>query len=182
VRRSRARSNPAASPLWLLLAFVVIVVASYVFFTHRKPAPPTDRATIYYTKADGKTLASYSVSLRPPQPTETADDRLQYVVLYAATQAVAGPQSSVAAVRFPVGTHVRAANVKGSTAVVDLSGDVKNQTGGSLSETGEFKALVWTLTAIPGIDAVSVKVDGAKVDTLPGGHLALDTPLRRSDW
>lgn len=182
MRRSRARSNPANSPLWLLLAFAVIVAASYVFFTHRKSAAPTDRVTVYYTKTDGKTEGSYTVSLRPPQPGEDAAARLQYVVLYAATQAVAGPESGIEAIRFPVGTHVRAANVSGSTAIVDLSGDVKNQPGGSLAETGEFKSLVWTLTAIPGIGAVSVKVDGQTVNTLPGGHLALDTPLRRSDW
>jgi len=181
VRRSRARSNPANSPLWLLLAFVVIVAGSFLLFRHPK-SPVGDHVSVYYTKIDGKTVVPWSVSMRPPQKGESPADRMRYAVLYASTQAVAGPDSSVSAIRFPVGTHVRSANVSGSVATVDLSADVKNQVGGSLAESGEFKALVWTLTALPGIDAVLVKVDGATVDALPGGHLELDQPLRRSDW
>lgn len=181
MRRSRARSNPANSPLWLLLAFVVIVIGSFLVFRHPKSAIG-DHINVYYTKTDGTTVVPWSVSMRPPQSGESAEDRLRYAVLYAATQAVAGPDSSVTAIRFPVGTHVRSANVAKNVATVDLSADVKNQAGGSLSESGEFKGLVWTLTALPGIDAVSVKVDGVTVNTLPGGHLELDQPLRRSDW
>lgn len=181
MRRSRARSNPANSPLWLLLAFVVIVIGSFLLFRHPK-SPIGDHISVYYTKTDGKTVVPWSVSMRPPQKGEGASDRLRYAALYAATQAVAGPDSSVSAIRFPVGTHVRSANVANNVATVDLSADVKNQAGGSLAESGEFKGLVWTLTALPGIGAVSVKVDGVTVDTLPGGHLELDQPLRRSDW
>ncbi len=36
-------------------------------------------------------------------------------------------------------------------------------------ETGEFKALVWTLTALPGVDRVAVRVQGRQLQTLPGG-------------
>jgi len=181
VRRSRPRSNPANSPLWLLLAFIVIVAGTFLLFRHPK-SPIGEHIAVYYTKTDGKTVVPWVVSVRPPQKNESADDRLRYAVLYAATQAVAGPDSSVSAIRFPVGTHVRSANVAKNVAAIDLSADVKNQAGGSLAETGEFKALVWTLTALPGIDAVAVKVDGVTVDTLPGGHLELDQPLRRSDF
>ena len=181
MRRSRARSNPANSPLWLLLVFLIIVVGSFLLFRHPKSAIG-DHISVYYTKTDGKTVVPWTVSMRPPQNGESAAGRTRYAVLYAATQTVAGPESSVSAIRFPAGTHVRCANVSGSVATIDLSADVKNQVGGSLAESGEFKALVWTLTALPAIDAVSVKVDGATVDTLPGGHLELDQPLRRSDW
>ena len=55
-------------------------------------------------------------------------------------------------------------------------------TGGSFAETGEFKALVWTLTGLPGVSAVQIEVDGAKVATLPGGHLELEQPLARSSF
>ncbi|MBV9269698.1 MAG: GerMN domain-containing protein, partial [Candidatus Eremiobacteraeota bacterium] len=181
VRRSRNYSNRANTPLWLLLAFVVIVAGSFLLLRHPKSAIG-DHITVYYTKTDGKTVVPWTVSMRPAQKGESPADRLHYAVLYGATQAVAGPDSSISAIRFPVGTHVRAVNVAGNVATIDLSADVKNQVGGSLAESGEFKALVWTLTALPGIEAVSVKVDGVKVDTLPGGHLELDQPLRRSDW
>jgi N-acetylmuramoyl-L-alanine amidase len=120
--------------------------------------------------------------MRPQQSGESSTEHLHNTVLYAATQAVAGPPTSVAAVRFPEGTHVLSADVNESTATVDLSGEVKNQSGGVLGESGAFKSLVWTLTALPGISQVAVRVEGQTLSTLPGGHLELDEPLHRSDW
>src|SRR5262249_4200032 len=104
------------------------------------------------------------------------------VVFYAATQAIAGPPQDVEAIRFPSGTHVLSVELDGKTATVDLSPEVKNVGGGSLDEGGMFKSLVWTLTALPGIDSVGIRVAGAQVATLPGGHLELDEPLNRSSW
>lgn len=120
--------------------------------------------------------------MRPQQPGESAQAHLRDAVLYGAVQAVTGPESSISAIRFPAGTHVLAADVKDSTATVDLSGEVRNQTSGVLGESGEFKALVWTLTALAGINEVAIRVQGQQLSTLPGGHLELDEPLRRSDW
>ena len=107
---------------------------------------------------------------------------LQSVAFYAATQAIAGPPPNVEAIRFPAGTHVRKLDLDGTTAIVDVSGDVNNTGGGSFDEGGMFKSLVWTLTALHGIDAVSIRVDGSRVATLKGGHLELDEPLARSSW
>ncbi|HTU83716.1 MAG TPA: GerMN domain-containing protein, partial [Candidatus Acidoferrales bacterium] len=138
--------------------------------------------TVYYTKLDGTTLGSTSVSLRPQLPGENAGEHRRNVAFYAAVEAVAGPPSNVQAIRFPPGTRVLDARVTGSTAIVDLSKDVERQPGGSFGENGEFKALVYTVTGVPGIDAVRVTVAGETLPTLPGGHLELDEPLHRSDW
>jgi len=88
----------------------------------------------------------------------------------------------VEAIRFPSGTHLLNLDFDGTTAIVDLSSDVDKVGGGSFDEGGMFKSLVWTLTAVHGIDAVAIRVDGSKVATLPGGHLELDEPLSRSSW
>jgi spore germination protein GerM len=104
------------------------------------------------------------------------------LAFYATAQALAGPPTSVEAIRFPVGTLVRRVALSESTATVDLGGSIARSAGGSFAESGEFKALVWTLTALPGITAVQVVVDGAKVATLPGGHLELEQPLSRSSF
>ena len=56
------------------------------------------------------------------------------------------------------------------------------QAGGTFGENGEFKGLVYTITGIPGIDALKVTVGGQTLPTLPGGHLELDQPLHRSDF
>lgn len=167
--------------LAILVLLVIVAGVSWYFASHR-PSPVGDRITVYYTKLDGGSEVPWTVSMRPQQPNESAAEHLQNAVLYAATQAVAGPPSDVQALRFPAGTHVLGASVNDSTATVDLSGEVKNQNAGVLGESGEFKALVWTLTALPGISQVAVRVQGQTLSTLPGGHLEIDEPLRRSDW
>jgi N-acetylmuramoyl-L-alanine amidase len=170
------------SRAFLLIALLIVVAAVAWYFAAHRPSAVSDHLTIYYTKQDGKSEVPWTVSMRPQQQGESAAEHLHNAVLYAATQAVAGPPSDVSAVRFPAGTHVISVNVTGSTATVDLSSEVKDQSAGVLGESGEFKSLVWTLTALPGIDQVAVRVQGQTLETLPGGHLEIDEPLRRSDW
>lgn len=162
----------AIRALFLLGTFVIAVFLAFTYFGSRSTV--RDHITVYYTKLDGQTLGSYAVTLGP------AHDR-RSVAFYAATQALAGPTPGVPAVRFPPGTFVRDVALSGSTVTVDISGNVKNVSG-SFGESGEFKSLVWTMTALPGISAVRIKVDGAPLAALPGGHLELDEPLTRSSW
>ena len=78
---------------------------------------------------------------------------------------------------------MRAVDVLGSTADVDLSEEIAASAEGGFAESAEFKALVWTLTQPAlGITSVKVRIDGARVATLPGGHLYLDEPLSRSSF
>ena len=171
-----------ASRALLLVALLVIAAGvSWFYLVHRAPVA-ADHLSVYYTKLDGNSLAEWTVSMRPPVAGESAAEHLKNTVLYAAVQAVAGPPADVQAIRFPQGTHVIDASVTGSTATVNLSGDVANASGGTFAENGEFKGLVYTVTAVSGINAVQVLVDGRKLETLPGGHLELDQPLHRSDW
>lgn len=171
-----------SSRVFFLIGLLVVVAAgSWFYLSHYPRSPIGDRITVFYTNTDGKTETPWSVSMRPQEKGESAAEHLHNAALYAATQAIAGPPSTIQAVRFPVGTHLRSIDVNGPTADLDLSGEVKAQTG-TFGEDGEFKALVWTLTALPGINAVGIRVDGQRLDTLPGGHLELDTPLHRSDW
>jgi spore germination protein GerM len=167
------------SRILFLLALLVAVAAIAWYFTSHRAA--VSGITVYYTKVDGASEIPWTISVRPPNAGESADAYAQYLVLYAASQAVAGPPQNVTAVRFPAGTQVLSASVDGTTATVDLSAGVSGS-GGALNESGEFKSLVWTLTSLPGIDRVAVRVAGNKVATLPGGNFEIDEPLRRSDW
>jgi spore germination protein GerM len=156
-----------------LLAVAVFV--GYRFFAHPE-APAENEVAVYYTKLDGQTLAKWSVSVSP-----SARDT-ESVAFYATAQAVAGPPPDTQAIRFPAGTVVRSVHVTGSTATVDLGGAIARPQDGSFGESGQFKALVWTLTALPGIDAVQLKVGGVLVPTLPGGHFEIDEPLSRKNF
>ncbi|MDQ6826645.1 MAG: GerMN domain-containing protein [Candidatus Eremiobacteraeota bacterium] len=161
---------------FLLLSLLLIAIAAgWWWFSRSNQNVVSNTITVYYTKTDGTTEVPWTISMGPARD-------LRSVLFYAATQAVAGPASTNDAIRFPTGTHVLGVNVDERIADVDLSGEVKSLSGGSLGETGEFKSLVWTLTKISGIDGVRVRVDGMRLDALPGGHLELDKPLKRSDW
>ena len=141
-----------------------------------QPSAVGTSIAVYYTKADGTTLVPWTVSLKSGSDRRSAG-------FYAATQCVAGPPPGVDAVRFPAGTRVLAFDVQGSTADVDISKEVGSSAEGGFAESAEFKALVWTLTQ-PSfrIDTVRVRIGGARVATLPGGHLELDEPLSRSSF
>ncbi len=158
----------------VVLFFAAVAVAWW--YTHRQVTLSESTITVYYVKGDGTTLVAWPVTLGP------ARDRAS-VAFYVATQCVAGPPAGTDAVRFPAGTLVRHVDVVGSTADVDLSKDVASSAEGGFAESAEFKALVWTLTQ-PSlhVTAVTVRVDGARVATLPGGHLELDEPLSRSSF
>lgn len=166
----------------VLVALLVIVAAAYWYYHSQRTTSNGETIAVYFTKLDGTSLGDVSVSLRPRQAGESAAEHRHNAVLYAAVEAVAGPPNAIKAIRFPPGTHVQSVSVNGSTATVDLSKEVEQQAGGSFGENGEFKGLVYTVTGIRGIDAVQVTVDGAALETLPGGHLELDQPLHRSDW
>jgi spore germination protein GerM len=163
----------------LRAVLLLALAAAIAYFLYRQILQPkrvaADTITVYYCKADGETLVPWKVTLGP------ARDR-KSVAFYATAQALAGPVPGVEAIRFPQGTIARSVTIAGDTATVDLSKDVESQPGGSFAESGEFKALVWTLTDLPGISKVRVLIAGAALPTLPGGHLELDEPLARSNW
>lgn len=165
----------------LIVLILIIAGAAWYYRAHRA-APAAETLPIYYTKLDGTSLGVMRVSLRPRQPDESYEERRHNVALYAAVESLAGPPSDVPAIHFPTGTRVNGVTLNGSTVSVDLSQDVTRSAGGSFGENGEFKALVYTMTALPGIDAVQILVQGNRLQTLPGGNLELDEPLRRADW
>jgi spore germination protein GerM len=162
------------SRLAVLIVLFLVALGAGWWALHRKTGPSA--ISVYYAKTDGTTLVPWRVTLGP------ARDR-KSVAFYAATQCVAGPPPGTDAIRFPEGTRVRGVTVDGSTVDVDLSHEVNASAPGGFSESAEFRSLVWTLTQPAlGFSAVQVTVDGAKVATLPGGHLELDEPLSRSSF
>lgn len=160
-----------------VVVVAVLAVAAYLAYRYlvQPPGQFADTITVYYCKTDGATLVPWKVSRDPRMDPDK-------VAFYATAQALAGPPASVEAIRFPAGTVVKHVGLSGPTATVDLGGTISRSVGGSFAESGEFKGLVWTLTALPGITGVQIMLDGAKIATLPGGHLELEQPLARSSF
>ncbi|TAM75154.1 hypothetical protein EPN44_09555 [bacterium] len=160
--------------LGIALVIIVAVVVHRWFFSH--PEVPGSQITVYYVRATDESVVPWPVSLGPARD-------LKSVAFYAATQCVAGPPSTIGdVVRFPQGTRVLSVTVASGLATVDLSKEVESLVGGGLQESAEFKALTWTMTALPKIRSLQVLVEGRRLPTLPGGHLEIDEPLLRTSW
>jgi len=186
--RAGKRAGAGQTALIYSIAGLVLVIANILMGLRMAGMWPPEMTTassgtlaVYYTKLDGTTLGTWDVTTRAAAPGESSAAQLHDLATYAALQAVAGPPPDTSAVRFPAGTRVRSVAVDGSTATVDLSRDVTSAAS-SFQENGEFKGLVYTLTGIAPVNAVQITIEGRTVETLPGGHLELDAPLRRSDW
>ena len=175
-RRSRQPVRSGRAPfVWAVIALAALVaVILIVRNVYLRPAA-ADTISVYYCKTDGATLVPWKVTLGMPRDATS-------IALFAANQVIAGPPSGTEAIRFPQGTVVSSVRVSAGKATVDLTGALNKPQEGSFGESGEFKALVWTLTAIRGIDSVQVLIAGSRVATLPGGHLEIDLPLARKNW
>uniref|UniRef100_E6Q4Q0 GerMN domain-containing protein n=1 Tax=mine drainage metagenome TaxID=410659 RepID=E6Q4Q0_9ZZZZ len=183
IRRSGHRSAPKSRPNYAIPIVVLLLLAIGAGWWFMRPhAASPNTLTIYYTEMNGTTVKPWDVTLRPRPAGSTRAQWAHDRALYAALQAVVGPPADVRAVRFPPGTHVNDVAIHGSTVTVDLSKEVESQPGGTFGENAEFKSLVYSMTALPGISAVQITVEGVRLPTLPGGHLELDEPLHRSDF
>lgn len=81
----------------------------------------------------------------------------------------------------PTGTRLLGLSVRDRVASVDLSRRFASG-GGSLSMSVRLSQLVYTLTAIRGVDAVSLRVEGRVVRVFSGEGLILRQPLTRAAY
>lgn len=78
---------------------------------------------------------------------------------------------------WPATAGVNAVTVSGSTATVDLTGAASHSVGSEAAQVA-VQQLVWTATAVSGVDSVQLLLDGATVADL-WGHVAVGAPLSR---
>jgi spore germination protein GerM len=82
---------------------------------------------------------------------------------------------------FPEGVQLRGLVIKDHIAFVDFSDKlIKNNHGGSTTESLMVGSIVNTLTEFPEIHKVQILVEGKKVATI-SGHLDVSEPLGRSE-
>jgi hypothetical protein len=79
---------------------------------------------------------------------------------------------------WPNGAELDNVSIAGNTATVDVGGAASNNVGAQAAEIA-VQQLVWTVTAVPGIDAVTILIDGAPAADL-WGHVDISEPLRRA--
>jgi hypothetical protein len=79
---------------------------------------------------------------------------------------------------WPAGAAVNGVEVSGSTATVDLAGAGSHSVGSEAAHLA-VQQLVWTATAEPGVDSVTLLLDGSGADEL-WGHVGLAPSMTRA--
>ncbi len=79
---------------------------------------------------------------------------------------------------WPNGARVANVTLAGNTATVDITGAASANLGSQAAEIA-VQQLVWTVTAVPNIDAVTILLDGSPAAEI-WGHVDLSKPLRRA--
>jgi len=99
------------------------------------------------------------------------------------TSLLAGPtaaeRASGVTTQIPVGTTLRSVSIEGNTAIVDLSKQFESG-GGSLSMQLRVAEVVYTLTTLPDVDAVTIRIDGKAVAGIGGEGVKVDNIGRES--
>lgn len=81
----------------------------------------------------------------------------------------------------PDGTTALGGTVESGVMTVDLSGEFDDG-GGSLSMFARLAQVVYTLTAIPGIESVTFHLDGEAVTSFSSEGIEIDGPQQRDDY
>lgn len=81
----------------------------------------------------------------------------------------------------PEGTNVLSVTIDAGLATVDLSGEYDDG-GGSLSMFARLAQVVYTLTAIAGVEGVIFELDGEPVTVFSSEGIELDGPQQREDY
>ena len=81
----------------------------------------------------------------------------------------------------PSGVVLRSLRIEDGVATIDLTGRFAAG-GGSLSMLARLAQLVFTATEFPGIDSVSLALDGTSIDALGGEGIDVSTPRRREHF
>src|SRR4029077_8084096 len=148
------------SGIWLRAAAVCVAFGVLAGCGHRgasvqqNQTPADHEITVYYCKAGSDALVAMHYSAASKL---TGAALAQYVV----SQMVAGPSEPDSALLvFPPDTRAHASE-QGGIVDIDLSGAItKRYGGGAGDEVGLFKALTYTLTELPGVTSVQVRLNG----------------------
>lgn len=87
---------------------------------------------------------------------------------------IQGPLTATSTRTIASKTKVLSLNIQKGIAIIDFSKDIRDDfPGGALVEDITIKSIVWSMTQIPGINGVSILINGEYGDSI-GGHILLD--------
>jgi spore germination protein GerM len=159
-----------------LIAAALILLAAIAAIVYYLSAPRQEqRATIkiYLTKGDRLVEVERPLVAKAP-PLNSAMDAL-----------LSGPTEAEKAAGIttliPTGARVLHQRVRDGVAIIDFNPKLENYGGGSARVEAMIAQIVYTATAVPGVEKAWIWVEGKKEIVLGGEGLVLDKPLGRSD-
>ncbi|MGB9876987.1 MAG: GerMN domain-containing protein [bacterium] len=159
---------------FLVLLFLFVALLSLIFYLRAsktvKERKIWEEATLYladYSSPKGPFLIPVKVKIMKDNVLSSAIELLINPPPY-----IKGGSSPL-----PPGTKLLSAEVKGDTAFLNFSKELKeNFSGGSTNEMLVVYGIVNTACSIDGIKRVQILIEGRKIESL-GGHLEIIEPL-----
>ncbi len=130
-------------------------------------------ATIYFISETDLVAVSRSL--------DSATNVAETVVLELLDGPQPGEQANGITSAIPTGTELRGLDIVDGLATVQLTAAFSSQ-GGHRSMQARLGQLIYTLTALPTVDRVEVRLDGGRALEPGGGGPVLDQPLGREEY
>lgn len=142
-----------------------------------KPEPTkTEKAVIYFTVGERLNIVG-----KPVAAETTADKRALNALVALCEGPTADERARGYGTVIPAGTKVNGVSITDKIATVDLSREFESG-GGSLSMLLRVAQVVWTTTAVDGIEQVAFKLDGEAVNAIGGEGIIVAPSVGRKDF
>lgn len=137
------------------------------------------KVSLFFMKIeDDSTISSHEVKRMVPASDAPLSDAIK-ALLSGPTE---GEIRSKLVSLIPKGTTLRGVNMRGSTAIIDLSEAFMYSKYGIEGYTAQLKQIVYTATAFPSVQDVQILVEGKVKDYLGGEGVYTGKPLSRNSF
>lgn len=135
------------------------------------PLNNDDAYKLYFPSSDLESLVPENRHMNPSTWSKLTLSQKSSLVL---RELIQGPQTLTSTRTITPKTKLLSLTIKNGIAIIDFSKDIRDDfPGGALLEDITIKSIVWTMTQIPGIDGVSILINGEYGESI-GGHILLD--------
>lgn len=133
---------------------------------------PTMTTKVYYLSGEGNLVGLERTIPQSPNPDQQVQDALQ--------ELMQEPKEANISSAIPAGTRILNVEVKNKIAYTDFSRELENM-GGTARVQAALDQIVYTATAVDGVDKVRLLIEGKAIDTFTGEGFMVDQPLERKN-
>ena len=172
----------------IALVLIVLVVVAIVYVQQPRMAPqeeaekreeteqvqprPTMSAMVYYLGSGEQLVALKRTVPQSPSTDQQVQNALQ--------ELMQDPTEKNISSAIPAGTRILNVEVKNRIAYTDFSKELENM-GGTAQVQAALDQIVYTTTAVDGVDKVRLLIEGKAIDTFTGEGFMVDQPLGREN-